>query len=175
MNFSLPRLRIGFTRIQQRFTTLLAVTICLAIVACSATNHAVSQENTPVDYRVEWISMPPETSGAYVNELAMFTDSNGAAEIAFVVGSQTRSDRTDRSAYIYDHFGTIDPSKVRYFYDIEDDALDVSFPPSWLPDAIGSSFVSVNSSGHPEYKDPTGRPTGGSDRCVCLPTFCGPL
>ena len=142
--------------------------ICLSIAGMAliagmaAPSLLKAQGSGPGEYSVQWIPKPSEATSLYVNGLAMATDSHGEVNLALVVGWQNRTDRPDRSAYIYDHFGELEPLSPGHFYDINDPGLAVQFPPDWMPDAKGSSFVDVNTSGRivGSLKGPDGSSTG---------------
>ncbi len=135
-------------------------------------------EEPPVEigigYRVHWPDLPPETLWVHPLNFAFATDSNGDATVALVVGYYHRNDRVGRSAFVYDHFGLIDPDSTfadsdpnSPLYDPDTDNLPIerkfwdifeligpgypegrTTPPSWVPGTHQqSAFYGVNSSG----------------------------
>ena len=99
-----------------------------------------------IGYRVHWPDLPPETLGVYPQNFAFATDTEGNGTVALVVGYYQRSDRSGRSAFVYDHFGLIDNSRPRKFWDIFE-LIGPSFP-TWVPSTHEeSAFFGVNSSG----------------------------
>ena len=112
---------------------LAMVTAMLIILSfgCVFLPSAAAQQNTP-EYQVSWIPTPIETASTYFNGFTTANDAEGVTDLAFVVGWQLRSDRPERQGFLYDHFGTADPTRPQYFYDILDPALGVQFPPTWL-------------------------------------------
>lgn len=100
-----------------------------------------------IAYRAFWPNVPAETLyfPDYL-DFAFATDAAGNPTVALIVGSYYRSDRVGLSAFVYDHFGLIDPNQPQKFWDILE-LVGGSFP-SWVPATHQiSSIRDCNSSG----------------------------
>ncbi len=93
------------------------------------------------------IPKPPEQTSININGLSIVTDAQRHVVDAWAVGWASRTDRPKVSGWLYDHLGAIDPLQPGRTYDALDPALGLVFPPSWMPNAVGSSFVRINSNG----------------------------
>ncbi len=99
-------------------------------------------------YQVHYPTVPAEVEPSDFRTGRMVVDSTpeGIVDLALVVGSYSRIDRVNRQAFVYDHFGSVDPLQPEKFWDIEE--LAGPMPPSWAPaDFDRSGFGGVNASG----------------------------
>jgi hypothetical protein len=109
-----------------------------------ATVPILAQVN--VRYHPHWLDLPAETITVYVNDFALSTNGSGVADLALVAGWYTRGDRIGRQAFVYDHFGAIDPMQPEKFWDIQE--LVGTSLPAWVPPThVASSFTGVNAGG----------------------------
>jgi hypothetical protein len=115
------------------------------LVASVSTDYCSAQLD--VGYRPFYPVLPPEATGTpYVNDLKLVVDEQGQPIQAFVVGRYGRTDRTGQQAFVYDHFGFIDPAQPEKFWDIQE--LVGPNPPAWAPAThTRSSFIGINESG----------------------------
>ena len=111
--------------------------VVLVLLGGSMVFTSTVAAQTPPDYEVVWLPMPADTD--YVAVEAIHVASiDGAEKIAFAVG--TRSIGDGRTAFVYDHFGTITGDGLPAFYDIGD--LVVAPPNrSWFRDINSTGRV----------------------------------
>ena len=104
--------------------------VVLVLLGGSMVFTSTAAAQTPPDYEVVWLPMPDGTTYVAVEAIHV-ANFDGAEKIAFAVG--TRSIGDGRTAFVYDHFGTITGDGLPAFYDIGD--LVVAPPDlSWFRD-----------------------------------------